>query len=259
LDIFLDPVDLGTNCVQGSPLDGVWDAAPNVPKVPTWVPATKAAVFDKATAFLKKEEAVPKHPYWPGGSSSGVTWGVGWDAGGRSADEIRSTWKALKKEDLDKLATCAGLKGAMAQAKAAAVKDVTIPQDVSIDVFKSDSLPTYYAIALNTFPGMNKLPVGTQVALVSLVYNRGGNTGKDKKDKHGDIIMDRRFEMRRIRDAVAEQDLQEIARLLRQMERLWKGKDIEKGMNARREHEAALVELDMLVKTQPLKADTPDF
>ena len=89
------------------------------------------------------------------------------------------------------------------------------------------------------------------MALVSLVYNRGGKMGKDKLDKHKDIIMDRRYEMRRIRDAVAEQDLPEIARLLRQMERLWKGTDIEKGMNARREHEAALVELDLLNQAQP--------
>jgi hypothetical protein len=37
-------------------------------------------VTRKAAEFLIKAEAVPPHPYWPGGTS-GVTLGVGWDAG----------------------------------------------------------------------------------------------------------------------------------------------------------------------------------
>jgi GH24 family phage-related lysozyme (muramidase) len=57
-------------------------------------------------------------------------------------------------------------------------------------------------------------------------------------DKPGE---DRRREMRAIRDAVADEDLQEIADQLRSMKRLWEGKNLD-GLLTRREAEAQLVE-----------------
>ncbi len=52
---------------------------------------------------------------------------------------------------------------------------------------------------------------------------------------------DRRREMRAIRDAVAKGDLQEIAKQLRTMKRLWIGKKLD-GLLKRRDAEADLVE-----------------
>ena len=89
-------------------------------------------------------------------------------------------------------------------------------------------------LASQAFPGLEKLPADAQGALVSLVYNRGTSM----VDKPGE---DRRKEMRAIRDAVEEQDLQEIADQLRSMKRLWAGKGLD-GLLARREAEAELVE-----------------
>jgi GH24 family phage-related lysozyme (muramidase) len=52
---------------------------------------------------------------------------------------------------------------------------------------------------------------------------------------------DRRKEMRAVRDAVANQDLQEIADQIRAMKRLWEGKGLD-GLLKRRDAEADLVE-----------------
>ena len=57
-------------------------------------------------------------------------------------------------------------------------------------------------------------------------------------DKPGE---DRRKEMRAIRGAVAEGDLQEIADQLRAMKRLWEGKGLD-GLLKRRDAEADMVE-----------------
>jgi GH24 family phage-related lysozyme (muramidase) len=52
---------------------------------------------------------------------------------------------------------------------------------------------------------------------------------------------DSRREMRAVRDAVANGDLQEIANQLRSMKRIWEGKGLD-GLLRRRDAEADLVE-----------------
>ena len=241
------PLDWGTLSIAGNTAPGVNNDTFMTPSRLPWPLATQESVFAIANPFLHKSEAVPAHPYWPGGDNSGVTWGVGWDAGGRTAQQIRDTWSDLPKADLDKLAACAGLVGAKANEKLPDVKAIKIPKDVSLDVFGTDSLPDYYEQTKKAFPGLTGLPAGTQAALLSLVYNRGGGMGKEKKDKKGNVKLDRRFEMRAIRTAVTFLDLPEIAKQLRAMERVWKGSDIEKGMKIRREDEAGLVDFDIFL------------
>ena len=92
----------------------------------------------------------------------------------------------------------------------------------------------YTLRASQAFPEFEKLPLDVQGALVSLVYNRGTSMVDDSPE-------DRRREMRAIRDAVAESDLQEIADELRVMKRLWVGKGLD-GLLKRRDAEAELVE-----------------
>lgn len=197
------------------------------------------SVLERATQVLVKEEGCPLHPYWPGGKHSGVSWGIGWDAGHHSAQQILDDWAELPAGDLAKLKTVAGKKGADAKTALSDVKKIVIPKDVAMKVFKNTTLPDYYEKTLAAFPGCNLLPVPVQVALISLVYNRGASM-KDKKGTND------RLEMRMIQMAVRDRDLQWIADELRSMKRVWKGQDIEKLMNHRREAEARLVDEALL-------------
>jgi GH24 family phage-related lysozyme (muramidase) len=101
-------------------------------------------------------------------------------------------------------------------------------------VFLDRSVPTYAKQTATAFPGLEKLPPDAQGALISLVYNRGPRLA-DRDPK----VEDRR-EMRAIRDAVANGDLQTIADQLRAMKRLWEGKQ-QGGLLKRRDAEADLV------------------
>lgn len=198
---------------------------------------SKSDVLKRAAEFLIQEEQCPTHPYWPGGKS-GVTWGVGWDASQQTEATLQRDWGQMPKADFDKLKTALGTKnsGDTAKALLPSLSKITIPPEVSLSVLREHTLPDYYKRTLTAFPGMTALPLEVQVALISLVYNRGARMGD--RDK---VLEDRR-EMRNIREAVAEADLARIARELRSMERLWVGTKIEKGMKRRRETEAGLVE-----------------
>ena len=64
-------------------------------------------VARKAAEFLIKAEAAPAHPCWPGGTS-GVTLGVGRDAGYHSRAELHETWAELSTPALARLDSAAG-------------------------------------------------------------------------------------------------------------------------------------------------------
>ena len=81
----------------------------------TFPAGSRDDVARKAAEFLIKAEAVTAHPYWPGGTS-GVTLGVGWDAGYHSRAELRATWAMLGAPALALLDSAAGKKGREAQA-----------------------------------------------------------------------------------------------------------------------------------------------
>lgn len=199
----------------------------------------KPEVLAKAGDFLLKEEVnlrVPANkrynPCWPGGRS-GVTWGVGWDARWRTADQVRDTWAELNAEDLDELAKTARKNGAPAQEALNDVTGIVIPEDAALKVFKKD-VEVYYELTGTTFPGFEKLPTGVQVALISLVYNRAEN-------KKMPVTGDRKLEMRRIQKAVVVRNLVWIYDELEKMLRVWKGTQIEHGMKVRRSHERELI------------------
>jgi hypothetical protein len=61
------------------------------------------------------------------------------------------------------------------------VKYLSIPKALSLKVFKDSSLAETYKKSLKFFPGLEKLPTGAQVALLSLVYNSGLTHGKKEK------------------------------------------------------------------------------
>ena len=141
------------------------------------------------------------------------------------------TWRSDVR---GRLKDAVGLRAVRAKNRAPDLADIRVRRAPSEEVFTQRTIPLYTVRASQAFPGFEALPADVQGALVSLVYNRGASMVDDSPE-------DRRREMRAIRDAVAEDDLQEIADQLRAMKRLWVGSGLD-GLLTRRDAEAALVE-----------------
>jgi GH24 family phage-related lysozyme (muramidase) len=192
------------------------------------------AVIGKALKLILDAEGMNQPGAWPGGAS-GITIGIGYDLGYVTVDQFESDWgEFLTAAVRERLKAVVGLTGLKAKNRAAGCADIKVRRTDAEEVFRKRTIPRYELLTMQAFPGLADLPPEVQGALVSLVYNRGASM----VDKPGE---DRRREMRAIRDAVEEEDLQEIADQLRSMKRLWEGKGLD-GLLARREAEARLVE-----------------
>lgn len=167
-------------------------------------------------------------PIWPG-ASSGATIGVGYDLGHASPQVILADW-AEHPQQLE-LPRGAGVTGQAARAVTAQMQHVTTQWPLAQTVFRCTSVINYWRITERSFgKHFANVSPNAQGALVSLVYNRGGS-----------MTGDRRREMRVIRDeCLPRQDYACIAGQLRAMNRIWKGTDIEAGMQSRRNAEARL-------------------
>lgn len=169
-------------------------------------------------------------PTWPGGDS-GVTIGIGYDLGNHTLEQFTADWKSrLAAWPFQLLRASLGVKGPAAKDRLPLLTTVVVPWTEALAVFRNTTIPRFYRMTVDVYPGLEKLPGDAQGALVSLIYNRGAS-----------LEGDRRVEMRQIRDAVAREDLPAIAQSLRQMKRLWEGQGMA-GLIARREAEAKLVE-----------------
>jgi hypothetical protein len=99
----------------------------------------------------------------------------------------------------------------------------------------------WYSKTLRVFPGMERLPLGVQVALTSVIYNRGDSEKIHRRDKmnrwerHG--IMPWR-EMRWIQEDVRTGNLFDLFYDLGAMVRVWTDTPFERGMKQRRRLEA---------------------
>jgi hypothetical protein len=169
-------------------------------------------------------------PIWPGGES-GVTVGIGYDLGFNNRATIAAAWKDfVSPSTLSMLQSVAGLTGGEAKSALAGTRSVVIDYTTALSVFYQTTLPIYARRTKDVYAGMEKLPPDAQGALLSLVYNRGES-----------ITGPSRTEMKNIAGLVAAQDLKGIAKQIRNMKRLWQGKNLP-GLLARRDQEAALVE-----------------
>jgi GH24 family phage-related lysozyme (muramidase) len=185
---------------------------------------------EKARNLIFEFEGIDQPSDWPGGAS-GITIGIGYDLGYESAGDFENDWEPrLSAGDFTTLSQVVGIKGTAAQAKAPSLKTIKIKTSDAEQVFLDRSVPKYQKLTQQAFPGVDDLPADAQGALFSLVYNRGTSMEGDS-----------RKEMRAIRDAVPNGDLQEIADQLRAMKRLWEGKGLD-GLLKRRDAEADLVE-----------------
>jgi GH24 family phage-related lysozyme (muramidase) len=185
-------------------------------------------------SFLVRHEGYVRHPYWPGGQS-GVTLGNGYDLGYHTRDQFESDWGGLLEPFRRVLVPCLGKVGKPAQrlARTPEVRAVVVTAGLAAEVL-SRALPVLEARTRGTFPGYDRLCRMGQVALCSLVFNRGASM----LDAPGS---DRRLEMRQLRDQVRLGDVAGGAASLRQMRRLWVGAGLD-GLLRRREEEAQLLE-----------------
>ncbi|WP_146150835.1 glycoside hydrolase family protein [Photobacterium indicum] len=170
-----------------------------------------------------------KSPTWPGGDS-GVTIGIGYDLGYVTPDKFRFDWQTeLSASSLDRLTKVCGKKKGRAKRTLSRLSHIQISYHAAHNVFIETSIPAYCQRAQRAFPGLAQLQPDAQVALLSLVYNRGSSMKGDS-----------RREMRAIRDAVTVKDYATIADQIEKMKRLWAGRGLD-GLLSRRDHEAELV------------------
>jgi GH24 family phage-related lysozyme (muramidase) len=187
-------------------------------------------ITDEAFALILEAEGLDQPGKWPG-ASSGITIGIGYDLGFVTPEQFEEDWSSfLGGDEIERLKTAIGISGEDAQQIASQFSDIKIIHDDAVEVFKNRTLPLYSTRTEKAFPGVDQLPANAQGALVSLVFNRGAGMNGDS-----------RKEMRAVRDAVAEENLQEIADQIRVMKRLWVGKGLD-GLLKRRDAEADLVE-----------------
>lgn len=174
-----------------------------------------------------------QRPIWPG-LHSGVTVGVGYDLGYRKPEIIAIDWEAHPHHT--RLVTAAGITGVIARDHARRLADVSVAWGLAREVFDQTLVIEYLRIARRAFGDRAFCAASPRVrgALLSLVFNRGGSMAGEG-----------RREMRHIRDVclAATRDAGHcVANQLRAMVRIWRGKDIERGMANRRGAEAAMAE-----------------
>lgn len=209
------------------------------PTGPLVFPAgSREQVAKKAADFLIKAENLPRHPYWPGGSS-GVTFGVGWDAGQHSRAELHQVWAALGDETLSRLDMAVDLKGRKAQALIPTLRDIEIPRSVAIEVLVHSLQDYYCPFVAKLFPGLDQLPADVQVVFISIVFNRGEAMGHDPNWSTATQV-DQRWEMREMREDVKDANMFGIYAHLGTMKRLWETKG-PRGLLLRRRDEQALI------------------
>ncbi len=175
------------------------------------------------TKFLQK-------PTWPQGQS-GVTIGIGYDLGYNDLNEFTKDWKnKIKDSEFERLSKTLGKKSQSAAVLVSNLKDILIPWDSALSVFKSNTLPRFIKQTLNAFPNADKLHPDAFGALVSIVFNRGPSVAGIS-----------RIEMLNIRNLIASKNYEAIANEVRKMKRLWINKGLD-GLLTRREEEAKLIE-----------------
>lgn len=175
-------------------------------------------------------------PIWPKGDS-GVTIGIGYDVGYTDPDILRDDWQGLiPAAAITKLSDACGKKGGDAEVLVAFLSDVDVPWAAA--EAQLQRMQKFVAgETLHSFPAAQDLSDDAFGALVSLVYNRGGSLKSNPSDK-----LDRRREMRAIRQLLQEGRPAEVPAQIRAMTRLWAGKADARGLLDRRELEARLFE-----------------
>lgn len=176
--------------------------------------------YDK---FLKKMN-------WPKGAS-GITMGIGADLGYMTKEEFEKFFsKYFTKEQCERLKNVIGLKRENAKNVLSKVKDIELSWDNAYEAFIEWTLPKFWKMTKEIWPEFDKLKENAQIALVSIVFNRGNSTKGAT-----------RVEMLNIKPLVLKKDYAGIAEEIRKMKRIWVGKK-QTGLLKRRDAEAKMID-----------------
>jgi hypothetical protein len=175
-------------------------------------------------------------PHWPGNEASGLTIGIGYDLRFQR-NNFEGDWRArlaaLPVADAyERLRGHLGVGGSRAAERA--TRDIRIPWDDAIAVYRTRRLPAYIEDARSAFPGVDTMSPNVWGALTSLVYNCGtGTRNKPLKARAYDAI----------RAAVAARNIRGVADGIRLMKAFHTAAtpNVARGLNRRRDDEAALV------------------
>ncbi len=169
-------------------------------------------------------------PLWPGGNS-GVTIGIGFDLGYCDQAAFTRSWGAvLPAASLGTLAPACTVRADKAQsllASQAVLKTQRVTWDQALAQF-TGFLPQIVDETAAAFPNTDGLPAESMGALVSLVFNRGGDTSASKPS---------RAEMANIKQLMAAKNYAAVPEQIIAMKRLW---PTVPGLLARRDLEAQL-------------------
>lgn len=201
------------------------------------VPDISDRAIDLIVVFEVSSKAVYerryRHPIWPKGRS-GITCGIGYDVGYVTPPALKVDWQGNTSDtNIARLGAACGVTGQKAEALVAQMREVDIPFDNAMSVFRSVTLVHTTAKTMSFLPNARMLSPDSLGALVSLVYNRGASFNG---------IGDRYLEMRQIRDDIADQHFSRIPARFRSMKRLWQNDPASRGLVTRRELEAVLFE-----------------
>ncbi|SFL50910.1 hypothetical protein SAMN03159423_2121 [Bradyrhizobium sp. NFR13] len=178
------------------------------------------------TVYEKKYKGVIR----PGGAS-GATWGIGYDGGYVSPQNVREDWQGLISDaDIKDLSKTCGVTGPAANQFKSSLSHIQIGWDVAIEQFKTRVLPIYVAATLDALKNADALSDDSLGALVSLVYNRGPSFR---------LVGPRYEEMRHISKLMAGRKFSEVPSQFMSMQRLWTAPDVI-GVAKRRQLEALL-------------------
>jgi hypothetical protein len=171
------------------------------------------------------------HPEAPDARYSGITEGIGYDNAENAPKLIQQDWHLLSGNSSNRLADTHPYRGKTAQQHLHEVVDILVPWTTSYNVFYQVDLPRVDGACRRAYEGFDQLRPKAKDAIRSLVFNRGTAMSGPT-----------RTEMRDLKPAIAKPDYAKMASLERSMIRIWKGTSIERGMTARRNAEARLIE-----------------
>jgi hypothetical protein len=114
-----------------------------------------------------------KRPSVPPGAS-GITIGIGYDLGYNSREQISADWGSfLPAAQVARLQTVAGLKQAGAKAALVRVKDITVPWETAVAVYRLRTVPRFAAMTQQAYPGLTTMHPHVQGVILSTTFNRG--------------------------------------------------------------------------------------
>ena len=165
---------------------------------------------------------------YPGGAS-GPTIMIGIDCAYYTETELKKIFNFLPDTDIDLILGCIGKTGIYAKSYIKNLKNITIPWDKAEKVFYDITLPKFYNLTLKVWPKTEELCPNAQVALTSIIFNRGASLSGAS-----------RIEMREIKKLIPLKKYKEISEKVLKMKRLWIGKNLD-GLLKRRTEESKLI------------------